>query len=99
MFDLEREIQGWRQELLTNGLSGSELDELEDHLRADLEEQLRSDVAKREAFALAVKRIGRGSLPMFDLNRAIAEWRQDMVVGGVEPVGALNELEGRSGER
>ena len=31
---------------------------------------------------------------MFDLNRAIAEWRQDMVAGGVEPVEALNELEG-----
>lgn len=36
--------------------------ELEDHLRADIEEQLRADVAMHEAFAIAVKRIGRGSL-------------------------------------
>ncbi len=74
MFDLEREIQGWRQELLTNGLSGSELDELEDHLRADIEEQLRSGVAEREAFAIAVKRIGRGSLlnTQFDFASASA---------------------------
>jgi hypothetical protein len=72
MFDLEREIQGWRQELLTNGLSGSELDELEDHLRADIEEQRRSGVAVREAFAIAVKRIGRGSLlnTQFDFANA-----------------------------
>jgi hypothetical protein len=74
MFDLEREIQRWRQELHTNGLSGSELDELEDHLRADIEEQLRSGVAMREAFAIAVKRIGRGSLlnAQFDFASASA---------------------------
>ena len=62
MFDLEREIQRWRQESLTHGLSGFELDELEDHLRADIEEQLRSGVAAREAFAIAVKRLGPSSL-------------------------------------
>src|ERR1043165_8737940 len=60
MFDLEREIQRWRREMLADGLSGLELDELEDHLRSDLEEQRRSGVATRDSFAIAVERIGRG---------------------------------------
>src|SRR5260370_1316254 len=30
---------------------------------------------------------------MFDLNRAIADWRQDMLASGVKPVEALEELE------
>jgi hypothetical protein len=31
---------------------------------------------------------------MFDLNRAIADWRHDMRANGVRPVAALDELEG-----
>jgi hypothetical protein len=61
MFDLELEIQRWRRELIANGLSSSELDELEDHLRTDIEEQMRSGVAERDAFGIAVERIGRSS--------------------------------------
>lgn len=60
MFDLEREIQQWRGELLADGLSDPELDELEDHLRSDIAEQVRSGVAVDEAFPIAVERIGRG---------------------------------------
>jgi hypothetical protein len=79
MFDLEREIQRWRRELLASGLNSSELDELEDHLRTGIEEQLHSGVAVHEAFAIAVERIGRGSLlnAQFDSACAIgpANWR------------------------
>src|SRR5689334_10772489 len=60
MFDLERAIERWQRELLAAGLSGLELDELEDHLRSEIEGQRRSGVAVAEAFAIAVERIGRG---------------------------------------
>jgi hypothetical protein len=79
MFDLEREILRWRRELLANGLTSSELDELEDHLRTDIEEQLCSGVAVHEAFGIALERIGRNSLlnTQFDFASASspATWR------------------------
>ncbi len=62
MFDLEHEIERWRRELLDAGLNACELDELEDHLRTDIEEQLRSGIGLRQGFETAAARIGPGSL-------------------------------------
>jgi hypothetical protein len=76
MFDLEREIQRWRRELLACGLGGSQVEELEDHLRTDIEEQLRSGVAVREAFEAAARRIGRGSELKRQFDRARATRRR-----------------------
>jgi len=72
MFDLEREVQRWRRELLGDGLNASELDELEDHLRTEVEQQLRSGTALREAFDAAEARIGRGRLLKAQFKQADA---------------------------
>jgi len=60
MFELERAISGWRGELRSRGIKGSEtLDELESHLRDDLEEQVRSGTEIQHAFDTARARIGK----------------------------------------
>jgi hypothetical protein len=71
MFDLEHEILGWRQQLTDAGLSRSEqLDELEDHLRNDIQVQLRSGVDLRAAFEVAVKRVGEASALKVEFEKA-----------------------------
>jgi hypothetical protein len=60
MFDLERAIAEWREQLSSDGISSPEvLDELESHLRDDIEQQMRSGLSPRQTFNAAVQRLGR----------------------------------------
>ena len=60
MFDLDKEIQEWRRRLRAAGLKNSEqLNELESHLREDVEQSIREGLGAREAFAAALERMGR----------------------------------------
>jgi hypothetical protein len=62
MFDLEQSIAEWRRRLAAGGMtSPALLDELESHLREDVERQSRSDVVLRESFDAAVARIGQAA--------------------------------------
>lgn len=59
MFNLEKAIADWRQEMATARLGkGDALDELESHLREDIEQQIRGGVTPQQAFEVAVERIG-----------------------------------------
>jgi len=64
MFDLEKSIADWRKQMLAAGIkTPAPLEELESHLRDDLERQMQSGVAAQSAFALAVQHLGpAGSL-------------------------------------
>jgi hypothetical protein len=60
MFDLEQAIREWRQEVATGGIKGAEtLDELESHLRDDLEQEINSGLDAKRAFDSARSRIGQ----------------------------------------
>ena len=59
MFDLEKSIADWRQQMLDAGIkSPVPLEELENHLREEIEWQLRSGRSEPIAFAAAVRQIG-----------------------------------------
>jgi hypothetical protein len=59
MRDLEPQITEWRRQMLAAGIkSPVPLEELESHLRDDLEQQMRSGVSAPVAFAAAVARLG-----------------------------------------
>lgn len=64
MFELEKAINGWRREMQSRGIKTAEtLDELESHLRDDLEEQVRSGMPIQQAFDMARAHFGTtGSL-------------------------------------
>jgi hypothetical protein len=60
MFELEQAISDWRREMQCRGVKGAEtLDELESHLRDDLEEQVRWGRETEEAFETARAHIGK----------------------------------------
>ncbi len=60
MFDLERAIEEWRREMTSGGINSSAvLDELESHLRDDIERQVRAGLLP--AFDAVVRRIGQAA--------------------------------------
>jgi len=58
MFDLEQAIAEWRQQMLDAGIQSSALDELENHLRADIERRAGSEADHQRTFAASAGTIG-----------------------------------------
>jgi hypothetical protein len=62
MFNLEYAITLWRRQMATGGVKSRRvLDELESHLRDDIEQQVRSGINVEPAFLAAAERIGPAS--------------------------------------
>ena len=60
MFDLEQSIAEWRQQMLAAGIKTPvPLEELEIHLREEIERQVQSGVSRQQVFGIAVKKIGQ----------------------------------------
>jgi len=60
MPDLEKQIAEWRQQMLAAGIkSPVPLEELESHLREDVERRVKSGADAQEAFDAAVQQIGQ----------------------------------------
>jgi uncharacterized membrane protein YeaQ/YmgE (transglycosylase-associated protein family) len=60
MFDLNKTITKWRRQMLDAGIKNPVvLEELESHLREDIEQQLRFGTSAPRAFEIAVHKIGR----------------------------------------
>ena len=63
MFDLDQAIAQWREQMSADGIKNSAtLDELESHLRDDIEQQMRSGLIAPQAFEGAVRRIGQAAV-------------------------------------
>ena len=61
MFDLDQAISEWRRQMAAGGIKMPDvLDELESHLREEVEQQVRSGFGQKEAFDIAVQQIGEG---------------------------------------
>jgi hypothetical protein len=62
MFDLERAIADWRRQMLAAGIKTPvPLEELESHLRDDVERQVREGSGEQRAFEIAVGKIGHAN--------------------------------------
>jgi hypothetical protein len=71
MFDLEQAIADWRKQMLAAGIkTPAPLEELEIHLREDVEERMRSGVTVQLAFETTVRQIGQGELLQPEFARA-----------------------------
>ena len=74
MFNLEYELGKWHGGMTAAGLKSPEVvGELEEHLRDDIDQQMRSGVGASEAFRIAVERLGgaRALRTEFDLVRPV----------------------------
>ena len=59
MFDLESQIRKWRNHVQSTGSLGAhDLDELESHLRASIDELTGRGVSTEEAFIVSIRRMG-----------------------------------------
>ena len=71
MFDLEQSIAEWRRQMLAAGIKTPvPLEELESHLCEDIEQQMRSGIAARSAFELAVQRVGHAGPLKHEFEKA-----------------------------
>jgi hypothetical protein len=62
MFDLDQSIAEWRQQMLAAGIKTPvPLDELESHLREEIERQMKSGPNEQEAFTAAAQKLGQAS--------------------------------------
>ena len=60
MFNLEEKISDWRQQMLAAGIqSPVPLEELENHLREDVEQRMQSGLNVQQAFEIAAQGIGQ----------------------------------------
>jgi hypothetical protein len=61
MFNLEQSIEEWRQQMLAAGIkSPVPLEELESHLREEIDRQIQSGIKEQQAFEVTVFQIGQG---------------------------------------
>jgi hypothetical protein len=62
MFNLEDAIGFWRRQMLAAGINTPvPLEELENHLRDEVEQQMQSGLSAQQAFEIAARRIGEAS--------------------------------------
>src|SRR5665213_3752844 len=63
MFDLEQSIAEWRKQMLAAGIQTPvPLDELEIHLREEIELQIKSGLSKQRAFEAADQKLGQAGI-------------------------------------
>ena len=73
MFDLEQAIAEWRRQMLAAGINSPvPLEELESHLREEVEMQVRSGASLEQAFEMAVQSIGQPAALKNEFARAAA---------------------------
>jgi hypothetical protein len=72
MFNLEEAIADWRRKMSATGIQSAEVDELEDHLRDDIEQQILNGVDAQKAFDAAISRIGKAKMLQKEFERSSA---------------------------
>src|ERR1035437_3764574 len=80
MFDLEKSITDWRQQMLAAGIKTPvPLEELEIHLREEIERQVQSGANEQQAFETAPASIGQTKLLKMEFEKIDAEnWNRPL---------------------
>ena len=83
MFDLEQSIADWRRQMLAAGIKTPvPLEELEIHLREEIERQTKSGLGEAEAFKAGVQKIGRARVLQNEFKKVKGPkmWRAIMLI-------------------
>src|SRR5262245_43327137 len=81
MPDLEQQIAEWRQQMIAGGIKSCDvLDELESHLRDDIERQVRSGTDAPQAFHAAIGRLGTAAALRSGFAKAGRDFRKRMSI-------------------
>lgn len=98
MFDLEKSIANWRKQMVAAGIEISALDELESHLRDDIDREVRLGTMQSEAFESAVRRLGQPAIlkkefMIFDRTSILRRLKGFILGTGKMPLPPLDEFE------
>ena len=74
MFDLEESIAQWRRQMLVAGIKTKSLDELESHLREEVEKQIKAGQKPKQAFEIAAEEIGRPAMLKAEFAKVAETW-------------------------
>ncbi|MGE5403616.1 MAG: permease prefix domain 1-containing protein [Candidatus Saccharibacteria bacterium] len=88
MFDLEVNIRSWSDHLRTRGsLVETDIIELENHLRDQIEELMNSGLAPDEAFLISVKRLGNVNAISHEYSKVNSEnlWKH-LLLDSIDPI-------------
>jgi hypothetical protein len=82
MFDLEQAVADWRRQMLAAGIQTPvPLEELEIHLRDEIERQVKSGMRQQKAFELATRQIGQAGVLKKEFKKVRAErWNHSLAI-------------------
>ncbi len=82
MFNLEKSIEKWRRQMLTAGIkTPAPLNELEIHLREEMERQIELGAPEQQAFALAMAQIGEPATLKTEFRKVDTEsWNRPLAI-------------------
>lgn len=86
MFNLDQTISEWRRQMLAAGIKTPRpLDELESHLRDEIEHQTKSGLSVAEAFQIAVQKIGQAHVLQKEFTKVeetkeAREWKRNQIL-------------------
>ena len=90
MFDLEQVIADWQREMLAAGIKTPvPLEELESHLREEIQQQRKLGLDERRAFEISVQKIGQPELLENEFQKSEKAFMKTTIKIGVGTLGAL----------
>jgi hypothetical protein len=90
MFDLEKSIAEWRRQMLAAGIkTPTPLEELESHLREEIELQIKSGLTEPRAFEFAVQWIGQPKMLNVEFKKSERTFMKQVVKIGAGIIGVL----------
>ena len=96
MFNLEQSIAEWRRQMLAAGIKTPvPLEELEIHLREEIEQQLKSGLNEQDAFTASVQKIGQAHAVQSEFQKV--ETSREVIRFIVANLGIVLMLVGFSG--
>jgi hypothetical protein len=90
MFHLEKSIADWRKQMLAAGIKTPvPLEELEIHLREEIERQMKSGLNEQKAFEISVQRIGQPKMLDSEFKKSERTFMKQIVKIGAGIIGVL----------
>ena len=90
MFNLEQAITEWRRQMLAAGIKTPvPLEELESHLREEVEWQVQSGMEARQAFDLAVQRVGKAGALGAEFRKVNVSTKRNLMIRTTAILAAL----------
>ena len=84
MFDLEKSIADWREQMLAAGITTPvPLEELEGHLREEIERLMKSGLNGQDAFAISARQIGQPKILEREFKKSERNIMKKKIMAGV----------------